>query len=139
MVQNRDRAVAREHEVAVHAVDEVFGCGMRDGGLRGGEALGDYGTPVDTARTRGVPEFTGVGENVLGKVASQRDSWGMTDIGMAWDSTGPIGLRGVRARTFSIGDLEGSGGGGVMRVEAGMFARETRVGFCQLSKGILVL
>lgn len=31
-------------------------------------------------------------------------------------------LSGVRARTFSIGDLEGSGGGGVMSVGPCMFA-----------------
>lgn len=70
VVQDRDRAVAREHEVAVHAVNEVFGCGRRDGGLRGGEALGDDGAPVDAASTGRVPEFAGVGEDVLRKVVS---------------------------------------------------------------------
>ena len=74
MVQNGDRAIAREHEVTVHTMDEVFGCGRRDGGLRGGEALGDDGTPVDTASPRGVPKFAGVGENVLGRVVNQHNS-----------------------------------------------------------------
>ena len=35
-------------------------------------------------------------------------------------------LSGVRARTFSIGDLEGSGAGGVMSVGPGMFAAEVQ-------------
>lgn len=36
--------------------------------------------------------------------------------------TGPMLLRGVSARTFSIGDFEGSGEGGVMSVGPGMFS-----------------
>ena len=50
----------------------------------------------------------------------------MVDRGKEWESTGPILLRGVRARTFSIGDLEGLRGGGVMRVGDGMFAGEDK-------------
>lgn len=67
VVKDGDRAVAREHEVAVHAVDEVLGGGGRDGGLRGRETLSYYGTAVDAPGAWGVPEFAGVGEDVLWK------------------------------------------------------------------------
>lgn len=62
VVQDGDLRVARQHEVAVHAVHgEVGG----DGALGGGEALGDGGTAVDTARAWGVPEGASVGEDIL--------------------------------------------------------------------------
>jgi hypothetical protein len=63
VVEDRQGGVAREHKVAVHAVDrEVF----RDGKLCGREALGYYGAAVDASRPRGVPEGAGVGEDILG-------------------------------------------------------------------------
>jgi len=52
VVEDGDLRVARQHEVAVHAVHgEVGG----DGALGGGEGLGDGGAAVDAARSRGVP------------------------------------------------------------------------------------
>lgn len=46
----------------MHAVDgEVRG----DGALGGGEALRDHGTAVDAARSRWVPEWAGVGVDIL--------------------------------------------------------------------------
>ena len=65
VIEDGDRAVACEHKVAVHTVDEVLGGGGRDGGLRGGEALGYHGAAVDAPGAWGVPEFAGVGEDVL--------------------------------------------------------------------------
>lgn len=41
--------------------------------------------------------------------------------------TGPISTRVVRSRTFSIGDLLGSTGGGLTRVVRGILAAEGRV------------
>ena len=52
MVQDRDGSVAREHEIAVHAVDDEVG---RNGVLGGSEGLGDDGAAVDAARAGGVP------------------------------------------------------------------------------------
>ncbi len=70
MVKDRDRGVASEDEVAMHAVDQELGTGGRlvggDGALRGAEALCYDGAAVDAARVAGVPEFAGVGEDVLG-------------------------------------------------------------------------
>ena len=61
VVEDRDLAVARQHEVAVHAVDrEVRG----DGGLGRGEALRDGGAAEDAARAGRVPEGAGVGVDV---------------------------------------------------------------------------
>ena len=44
---------------------------------------------------------------------------------MDWggEDTGPMLLRGVRARTFSIGDFEAFSGGGGMRVGPGMIGK----------------
>jgi len=67
VVEDRDRGVAGEDEIAVHAVDQELGIGGRwDGALRGAETLGYDGAAVDAARVAGVPEFAGVGEDVLG-------------------------------------------------------------------------
>jgi len=67
VVEDRDRGVAGEDEVAVHAVDQELGIGGRwDGALRGAEALCYDGAAVDTARVARMPEFAGVGEDVLG-------------------------------------------------------------------------
>jgi len=62
VVQHGQRRVARQHEVAVHAVDrEVWGHRQ----LRRGEALRDHGAAEDAAGAWGVPEGPGVGEDVL--------------------------------------------------------------------------
>lgn len=70
MVQNRDRAVARQDEVAVHAVHEEggmgVGCGrVRNGELGGGEGLRDGGAAVDATCAGRVPQGAGVCEDVL--------------------------------------------------------------------------
>ena len=63
VVEDGDRRVACQYEIAVHAVHgEVAG----NGALRGGETLCDYAAAVDAAGSGGVPEGTGVGEDVLG-------------------------------------------------------------------------
>ena len=62
MVEDRDVPVAREHEVAVHAVHGVFVGG--DCELRGGETLGDRGAAEDAAGAGRMPEGAGVGEDV---------------------------------------------------------------------------
>lgn len=72
MVEDGDRGVAGEDEVAMHAVDQELGIRGRWGGrwdraLRGAEALCYDGAAVDAARVAGVPEFAGVGEDVLGE------------------------------------------------------------------------
>lgn len=72
MVEDGNRGVAGEDEVAVHAVDQELGIGGRfgggwDGALRGAEALCYHGTTEDAAPVGGVPEFAGVGEDVLGR------------------------------------------------------------------------
>lgn len=65
VVHDGDLGVAGENEVAVHAVNgKVRG----DGSLGGGEALRDDGTAVDAAGSWGMPERSGVGEDVLGGV-----------------------------------------------------------------------
>jgi hypothetical protein len=65
VVHDRNLGVASENEVAVHAVDgKVRGYGS----LGGGEALRDDGTAVDTAGSWGMPERSGVGEDILGRV-----------------------------------------------------------------------
>jgi hypothetical protein len=62
VVHNGDFGVACEYEVAMHAVDcEVRG----DGSLGCSEALRDYGAAIDAAGSWGVPEGSGVGEDVL--------------------------------------------------------------------------
>jgi len=72
MVEDRNRGVAGEDKVAVHAVDQELGIGGGlegrewDSSLRGAETLGYDGAAVDAARVAGVPEFAGVGEDVLG-------------------------------------------------------------------------
>lgn len=67
VVHDGDLSVASENEIAVHAVNgKVRG----DGSLGSGEALRDDGTAVDAAGSWGMPERSGVGEDVLGE--SQR-------------------------------------------------------------------
>ncbi len=68
MVEDRDRGVACKDKIAVHAVDQelAIGGGGGDGALRGAEALGYDSAAVDAACVAGVPEFAGVGEDVLG-------------------------------------------------------------------------
>ena len=44
----------------------AIGGGGGDGALRGAEALGYDSAAVDAACVAGVPEFAGVGEDVLG-------------------------------------------------------------------------
>lgn len=63
MIEDWDRGVAGQDEVAVHAVDKedgvVVGWGGRwDGGLGCGEALRDDSAAIDSARAGWVPEFT---------------------------------------------------------------------------------
>jgi len=62
VVQDGDLRVTGQHEVAVHRVHgEVRGYGA----LRRRQALRDHRPAVDAARPRGVPEWSGVGEDVL--------------------------------------------------------------------------
>ena len=70
MIQDRYGGVPRQHEVAVHAVDEeegvVVGRGGRgDGRLCGREALCYDSAAINTPCAWRVPERAGVGEYVL--------------------------------------------------------------------------
>lgn len=56
-------AVSREDEIAVHAVDCEI---ARDGSLGCCETLCYHGTTVDAAGSWGVPEGSGISEDVLG-------------------------------------------------------------------------
>lgn len=65
VVQDRYLRVARQHEVAVHAVHrEVLG----DRRLRGGQTLRDRRPAVDASCARWVPEWSGVGVDVRSDV-----------------------------------------------------------------------
>ena len=61
VVEDRDVGVAREDEVAVHAVDGEV---ERDGGLRSAEALSDGSAAIDAAGAGRVPEGAGIGVDV---------------------------------------------------------------------------
>lgn len=67
MVEDRDLRVTGKHKVAVHAVDgEVGG----DGSHGCGEGLSYRGAAVDAAGSWGMPEGTGIGEDILERVVS---------------------------------------------------------------------
>ena len=61
VVEDWDFAIARQHEVAMHAVDCEVGW---DRGLGGAEALCYGGAAEDAPRPWGVPEGPGIGEDV---------------------------------------------------------------------------
>jgi len=116
VVEDGDGAVAGKDEVAVHTVDEVDGIaiggtGRGDGQLCCCEGLGDNCPAVDTAGTGGMPERTGVSEDILAEVSQTVD-----ELGEVIRPTGPISLNVVSSRTFSMADLLGSTRGGFTRV-----------------------
>ena len=77
VVQDRDLAVARQHEVAVHAVDcVVLG---RDSELGCGEALGYRDAAEDTAGAGRVPERAGIGKDVGAYVCEGQELEGVFD------------------------------------------------------------
>ena len=115
MVEDWDTGVPGEDEVAVHGMDgEVGG----DGALGGGETLGYDGAAVDAAGSRGVPEWAGVGVQILpdsSTILLRRHVKGMGGERKG-SLTGAIAPNSVSSSTSSIADWFGFGGGGLMRV-----------------------
>jgi hypothetical protein len=62
VIHDRDLGVARQDEVAVHAVHREI---ARDSSLGGGQALGNHGTAVDAASSWGMPEGPCICEDIL--------------------------------------------------------------------------
>lgn len=62
VIHEWDLRVAGEDKVTVHAVHKEI---IRDGSLRGRQALRDHRAAVDTARTGWMPQRSGIGEDVL--------------------------------------------------------------------------
>ena len=85
MIQYWYLTVPRQHEIAVHAVHgEVGG----DGGLCGGEALGDGGAAEDAARAGGMPEGAGVGVDVGADVGEREEGEDGFDWGVMFEVFG---------------------------------------------------
>ena len=118
----------------MHTMDKedgvsVGGGGRWNGQLSSGKGLGDCGTAIDTASARRVPQRslrglgkigkdweasgTGIREDVL---RVEKISQQLNDNSVEKRLTGPISERVVSSRTFSIADLDGSIGGGLIKV-----------------------
>ncbi len=108
VVEDRYGTVSCQHEVRVHAMDYEGG---RDGALGCTEALRYYGAAVDAPGARGVPEGARVGVYFLVESVSF-----VLEAKEGKRRTGPITAREVSSRTFSMGALVGSRGGGRTRV-----------------------
>lgn len=123
MVEDRERGVAGEDEVAVHAVRGEVGS---DGLLGGGEGLRYGCAAVDAARAGRVPERASVCVDILAcrwivrrgvsgtNYSMVRHHWGL---GRGKDKhTGPMSITGVSSRMFSMCDFEESYCGGLNSV-----------------------
>lgn len=113
VVHNWYFGVACENEVAVHAMDREIR-GHRSLGCC--ETLCDNSTTVYASRSGWVPEWSGIGEDVLFQVSYQQNPSRLGDKRQKQKRTGAIAASSVNSNTFSIADLFGLRGGGGTRV-----------------------